>query len=290
MIVNKNVILTYKNNRGMSVIFEHMKNYSLKSCDEDVQNNINYVRQSGVDGGIYKNDKLEPRTLTLYGVMFCGRHQNHKLAQNLLRTFNPKNEGVLTYYNKRSRETFNLKCKPARIVEIGIEGNLTSFTIELLAVDPYWHGEVVTEIIAETQKLTKFPLIVMDNFIFGQRLATLESTFDNIGDADVGFVVEFIAEQGSVLNPKVVYKATKEEIKVHYQMEKGDVIKIINYPESPKEIILNDRISLFDNIEPDKTNWFSLQAGKNTIAYMADENYSNLKVIVKYGPKYLGVG
>ena len=135
----------------------------------------------------------------------------------------------------------------------------------------------------------KFPLNIPKKrgITFGRRRSILESELDNIGDIESGFKVIFKAKGGSVKYPKVYDVYTKKFIKINYEMEKGDILEIINYPEL-KKVTLNGTENAFKYLDIE-SNFFNLKIGHNKIGYIAEENTINLDVILWYSPRYLGV-
>ena len=81
----------------------------------------------------------------------------------------------------------------------------------------------------------------------------------NDGDVPCGLQIKFIAARGPVLNPKILHQGTGQFIRVKVSLQKGDTLLI------------------------------DTSVGENYLEYDADENYTNLDVMLYYTPLYLGV-
>ena len=114
-----------------------------------------------------------------------------------------------------------------------------------------------------------FPLVIPKGigFVWGVKRSILETEVQNVGDAACGFRVIFKAK-GSVSNPLVKNSYTGEQIRLLYEMQKGDVIEVINEPNR-KLIYINGQKD-FAKLDRLKTTFFSLAPGKNMLGYAAD--------------------
>jgi hypothetical protein len=133
-----------------------------------------------------------------------------------------------------------------------------------------------------------FPLkIVKGEFTFGLRKRQLESKFENGGNVESGFICTFRSYGGTVKNPSVINSITGEQIRILYNMQKGDKIEVINRLQE-KQVLING-VNGFRYYDAKNSRFFKIAVGTNIIGYSADENINNLFVSVSYIPNFTSV-
>lgn len=148
-------------------------------------------------------------------------------------------------------------------------------------------------LVAYTDAKFKFPLIIpaATGILMGVRQPTLIVTVENLGDVEVGYIIEFRA-YGTVKNPSLIDIGTQKSIKLIKTMTYGEVITIdtregnrhISGKANPTDEATNYfKYRTFDS------SWLSLQQGINSLRYNADENVSALEVTIRFFPGYLEV-
>lgn len=288
MLISKDLRLIFKNEIGGEIEISFLSPYTLQSVDEELQNTITTYKQNLVHGTKYVSNTLEDRYITISGTLECKkRAEIEKLVADLIRTFNTAIKGKLTAENINNKKSIEVYVK--NIPEIKAENGLITYTINLVAQNPFWEDEVKTEYLALLTPELKFPLNIPKNkgIAFGRRRSIIVSKVENIGDVESGFKVIFKAKSGTVKNPQIYDVYSKKFIKINYQMNKGDILEVVNYPEL-KKIILNGVTNAFKYLDTE-SEFFNLKIGQNKIGYIADENTINLDIILKYSPRYLSV-
>jgi len=120
-------------------------------------------------------------------------------------------------------------------------------------------------------------------------LLSLESVFDNVGDAETGFRVVFRARGGTVSGPVIENKNTGEAVRMRpdFVMQPGDMMEALIYPNLVR-VLINGATDGFAYLDT-QSDFFRLPPGHNHLAYNAAENVSNLDVAVMYVPRFLTV-
>ena len=261
--------------------------FFLQKCDEELDNEITAEKQSANHGETYISSSLGSRRIALDGFV-DSKTDIEQYRREIIRVFNPTLDGELIYSNKSMGKDKIVFVKVESTPTVAWNKLKMTFSIDLVAHNPFWQEQEKSEYIALLTKKLKFPIVIpMGGMVFGLRKPLLETEVQNIGDVESGFRVIFKARSGTVINPQLFNKITGDYIKINYNMEKGDTIEVINYPEL-KKIIVNGIPDGFKYLDIDST-FFNLDVGKNLIGYLADLNTINLDVIVYYTPRYLGV-
>lgn len=290
MFVTLNTTLEYVNERGGTITMAPGSVIWPEVVDEETANDIISERQSGINGEIFISSSLAPRMISVSGrIGDAANMQTHKNA--LVRVFNPSLAGTLKHTDLRTGEVREIDCRVEGVAKVYWSNNEPRFDINLKCLNPFWRGAERAEIISLLQKKFKFPFstppVAEGGFIFARRVATLQSQFYNVGDADAGFRALFLARGGSVSNPWVQDLTTGDKIKINFTMAKGDTVEFYSHPQR-KRIIINGTENGMRYLDPDNSAFFMLPVGSNIIGYNADVNALNLEVIVFYTPMYLG--
>lgn len=286
MLVTKDLIIKYENNIG-SIDISLFSEYTLTGFEEDLQNSITTTKQNLIPGTTFISSTLDERYITISGIISCNKY-SEDLRLRLIRLFNPNLEGRLII-QKSNNYYKTITVRVEKVVEPKANKGIIEFEINLVALSPFWQDEVVTEYLALLTPTLKFPINIPQKrgITFGRKRSVLESEVENIGDVESGFKVIFKAKGGTVKAPKVYDVYSKQFIKINYEMQKGDILEIINYPEL-KKVTLNGVGNAFKYLDIEST-FFNLNIGHNKIGYVAEENTVNLDVILWYSPRYLGV-
>jgi len=258
--------------------------YFLKDLKEEVENEIVDMKAVGKDGYAYNSSTLSSRQLTILGMIKIGR--NIDLLERRLRTvFNPKLSGKLIYRSIEDEKVIDVRVES--LIEFNRSKGVSSFTIELIAHNPFWRAVEKTEYLALLSGKLTFPLVIPrgTGIMFGLRQSILETEIENVGDVESGFRVVFKAK-GIVSNPEIENKLTGEKIKILVDMEKSDIVEVVNQPF--KKMVYINGVKAFRNLDRLNSSFFNLEVGKNLIGYHAEVNAINLDVVVYYAPLYLG--
>lgn len=200
--------------------------------------------------------------------------------------FNPKVLGkLIATVNGRTR-WINYKVKALEFNQQNLYDDLT-FAIILECPQPYFLDmSDFGKNIAGTVPLYAFPFVwqVGRDFTTDYRAFSTNFLLVNKGDVETGMKVVFIAKD-NVKNPQL-HLQNGQFIRVIVDMGKGDQIAI-ETNKGQKSILLNGA-NAFHKIDRMST-FIALEAGENTLTYLADEGYMDLEVRLYYTPKYLGV-
>ncbi len=274
--------LIYQNSNQEKLEISYFSIYVPTSFEDDLDNDVTKSKNNMQDGETFISSSLGSRSLQISG-FFALEHSN-QLERRLKRVFNPKLSGKLIFQDIDSERYINVQVDSLPDIKRG--KRMATFTINLTAYDPFWREQERTEYIALLSAQLHFPLVIPQNvgFVWGLKRSILETEVQNIGDSACGFRVVFKAK-GSVINPAVKNSYTGEQIRILYEMEKGDTIEVIN--ELNRKLIYINGKKDFSKLDRLGTTFFQLDPGKNLLGYAADENVVNLDVIVYYSPLYL---
>lgn len=283
--------MTYTNSRGLSLNLAPYAPYDLFGCDDDYLDNEIISEPLGFDHGEeFISNILSPRRIEITGRLNTVTFRR-EMRREMQRIFNPTLKGTLAYHNAANDMVYTIECIPSSLSAVAFERTGVYFTINLICLYPFYRGSSVIEHISLINKRGYFPLVFPEDegFIFGYRADTLQTTFENLGDAAAGATYVLTADGGTVTNPSMTHLESGRTVKINYPMQDGDIIKVISMPAFAG-IRINDNINGMQHLEFNpKGNFFILDFGLNTIAYDADENATNLSVSVFYDPVYLGV-
>lgn len=209
--------------------------------------------------------------------------------QRLIRFFRPDNAGVLTVdYNGLKRKISyvveNFRFQNSNLYE-RLRADIDLICPQPFLLDLYSYGRNI----AAKTPLYGFPLWIKRSphgVAMSYRTLRQNVSLPNNGDVDTGVEIVFKATRGAVTNPKIEKVSTGEYMRIVLEMLQGDVLKINTNP-GQKRIEMNGE-NVYHNM--DRTSrFFKITVGENILKYSADENYTNLDVMLYYTPKYLGV-
>ena len=286
MIVSRSTRVRYVNEAGVSIELAPFSQYFLLLCDETVPNVINAEKLSFLHGEQFVSASLGAKDIYIHGYIIDPDWR--RMKRTIEQAFNATISGTLYYAN--SGAEYRIDCMLDKAPEFTFTGKRLEFTVSLRCLFPFWRGRAVTEWVSTIVKMGHFPLVIPpEGFVFGYRADTLQSTFENRGDAATEIVVTVCADGGSVKNPSIKHVETGDEVKVFYTLNDGEYITFISRHDY-NDVLINGVTSGMKYLTDEtKQEFFLLEFGMNTIAYNADANASNMAVSVDYEPLYLGV-
>jgi hypothetical protein len=266
-----------------------LADYCLVECSEELENTINSDKQGNLNGETFISSSLAVRHLEISGV-FNAAIGGEKMKRQIERVFNVTLPGVLTYFNRASRIKRRIECYVEGLPEVGLDGLNVTFVIQLRALKPFWIGAGMAGVISTINKAFHFPIIIPpEKVVFGYRRNVLENIINNVGDAASGVTFHLRAINGTVKNPSVIHKDSGYSVKVSYEMDMGDVIEIVSWPDKASVIINGAEDGMKYLTDEGARHFFTLFVGENLVGYNADENVANLEVTYKSEDLYLGV-
>ncbi|HEX9062631.1 MAG TPA: phage tail family protein [Clostridia bacterium] len=282
--------LIYENEKGESITFDTFPPFFLSNVNgiDGIKNIFSTQKSPYQDGNTLLNKTLDVRDISLSGLII-GKNLDEIKAyrRQMLKVFNPKLSGELTYIYNDSKK--KIKCEVENAPSFS-EDNVTrvqKFVVNLYCNDPFWTDAVETQQeIAGWVGGFNFPLELSSSGIeMGTKLLNIIVNINNPGDVDCGNKIIFKA-LASVTNPQILNTVTGEYIKINKVMAAGDVITLTT-DFGNKKVLLNGN-NAFSLIDLNST-FFQLSVGDNLLKYQADANVNNLEVYVYYTPKYLGI-
>lgn len=148
-----------------------------------------------------------------------------------------------------------------------------------------------TTLIAYTEKLFKFPLIIPkdEGILMGIRQPSLIGEVTNEGDFPTGYIIEFHA-LGRVVNPILTDIGSQQFVEINKEMQNGDII-VIDTREGSRRVygITNGITENFFKYRNFDSSWLTLERGINYLRYNAEEGITFLEVLIRWEPGYLEV-
>lgn len=263
----------------------------LYEMDAEVNTNDNGV----LDGASYVGSRIKARNIVLTIVDKTSHGERRNFLYSL---FKPKRKGTLTYYEKDG------DFKEERSIEYHVESisstsqtSARTTTISLICPDPYFSDNEDTEV----------SMTAWDNgFEFehefleeGEEFATLivqkmvefynDSSMDQLG-------MEIVIDvEGEVVNPRVYHLESNSYIQIGtdsnpFTLEYGDELIISTVTNNKNVYLVRDGVKTNINEYIDENStYIQLISGTNTISYTASSGEDNMRVLIKYLNKYLGV-
>ena len=274
------VNLKYTNDNGESITIGYSPPFWLIDKDgfSNVNNEINSSKSIYQDGETENSSTLSSRYITVQGEYLVTNIQEGR--NKLIRVFNPKLKGILTYNEGTFSKT--IECRPESSPFITkLQGATFSFIINLYCPNPYWRDISISdeEMVTWTGGMT-FPLSLPTEFAMaGERIINII----NNGDVATPITLEI---SGTATNPKITNTLTGEYIKVNRTLVDGDTLIITT--EFANKRVEQNGINVFNYIDLNST-FFSLNPGDNVIELTTDDINDNATIRINYRNRYLGV-
>lgn len=287
--------MIYKNDHGVE--FDLTNNALSYLVDVTGQTtakaNLSSVTTGGVDGDRVNNAQVVPRTLVLTLRVKSG--VNVELAKReLCRVVKIKKEGTLVWTQEDRTLTIS------GVVESIDEPrwtNAVALQISLHCSYPYWtdiddQEQEISEVI-DLHYFTEYPddqlFFMEEGQAFGIYDFSRSRSFENLGDADVGMLIEIRAYE-TVTNPELVNEDGQffglGWAEKPFVMNSGDVVRI-NTGRDQKSAILNGMTNLLGFLKP-KSVWLQMAAGVNTFAIRSDDaSTQNMSFSIVFTPAYI---
>ncbi len=270
----------------------------LESSDLELSTTDNAL----VDGSTVDGKRIESRPVHIEATLRDDKN-NAINRQRIIKFFNPKYTGTMTVNHSGTERNIEYELEGWTFVAKNNVYNRLDISVDLLCPDPFMKNiDNFGKNMADYTPLFAFPWRVLAEKVYdvpspykgmalkGQASAyrTLSTNvlLTNDGDVPCGLQIKFVASRGSVSGPKITHQGSGSYIHVNVDMEEGDVL-LIDTNDRNQIIELND-VNVYQYIDR-LSEPFKLEVGDNILEYDADENYSNLDVMLYYTPLYLGV-
>lgn len=247
---------------------------------------INTTSTAGYDGSVVNNTSVEKRNIVLT-IQILGDATAGKKA--LYSVFKSKQQGELFY--KSDGWEVKIPCYTEKL-EIVPTARPLKAVISLICPQPYW--EALDALHVELQSITNafyFPLVLLEEGIpLGIINPQYAINVENDGDVTLGFTVEFIANNGTVSNPRLINTQTLEYLALDMEMQAGDVITICTTRSNKRVTLTRNGVDYnYFNSLADGSTFLQLDEGDNEFQFTADGGESNLLMRMSYVPLYIGV-
>lgn len=280
--------LTIKNRHGNYIVLTQQNDISIEFVDglNPPQSAINLSENALFDGARFNSKKVQVRYIDI-GFVF--RYMVEYARINLYK-YIKVGEMIELEYANTSRHV-KIDCYVTSF-EIDYFTNPQKGTISLVCPKPYFKD--VNEIIFNINSIANgfvFPFAIEENGIpFGYYETVKEFNVFNDGDVQTGMKITMLCN-GSVKNPRIFNRATRQMIGVNYEFVRGDEIIFSTYNGNKTITLIRDakEINIF-NSQMDNITWLQLDTGDNVFVYEADEGTDvYLDVYVEYATMYEGV-
>ena len=258
MLVSRDVILTYINDKGMVLPMSFFSPFFLLGCREQMQNNISSEKLTGNDGEILTGMSTDIRHIEITG-FFDTAVGRRGMEGEMKKVFNTGCAGTLEYFHTVDRRHYTINCLLDKTPEVAWGNARVEFVVNLKCLDPYWYGEEIIN-----------------------QIPPYSFTFMNAGDSTAGFVCEL---SGSASAP-FIKNTSGSEIAFVANLSNG-LLKITSLPN--KSLVeVNGHNAMKYLTDAARRKFFLLEIGTNTINYGAASGTAGLSAKLAYKPRYLG--
>ena len=244
---------------------------------------INMVPIAQYDGSTVNKVRIEPRPIIIEAE-YPAASDTEEIRHWLQSFFTPKNKGSLSVNYCGTVRKIEYYCSRFKDNRINIFSPL-AFSLTLTCPDPWFYDadEHTTDMV-ETVPLLTFPFNSLQGvgITSGTRFRSTEVEIDNIGDDEIGLVVEITAK-GEIVDPYI--ESGTRRVQAKCSLEANDVIVFSTVPLK-KDIIINGEgnTPYYRGSE-----FFSIPPGKSTLRVGAASGASNATTEIRYSFKYTGV-
>ena len=255
-----------------------------------------------VDGSTLDGKRIKSRPVHIEATLRDDTN-NRENPQRIIKFFNPKYTGKLTANHSGTERNIEYELEGWTFVTKANIYNRLAIAVDLICPDPFLKNmDNFGRNMADFTPLFAFPWCVLKKKVYntpdpykgltlaghtsGYRTLNKNVLLMNDGDVPCGLQIKFIAARGPVLNPKILHQGTGQFIRVKVSLQKGDTL-LIDTSDRNQIIELNG-VNSYQKIDR-LSEPFKLEVGENYLEYDADENYTNLDVMLYYTPLYLGV-
>lgn len=281
--------LTLENNAGKRVELTNRKEYVIT----DIQGlnpptaKINTSETALYDGGRFNSSKVNMRSINIALTINYEAEKNRIALYDVIRVKEPIN----LYYKNGLRDVYI----PGYVESFSVNyfENKQTAAISILCPEPFFRA--AQDVINEVSMIIgafHFPFAITeeDPIPFSYYGEITELNIVNIGDVTSGLQIEIRAD-GSVINPRIYNRDTREFFGIQAEFEPEDVIYIDTRKGSKKVRLYRNGAytNIFNSIEKGST-WLQLSPGDNIMTYEGEEDTTeHMSVKFIHSPLYEGV-
>lgn len=283
--------LILENDKKQKVELTHNVEYSVLEIQglNPPSATINTSETALFDGGRFVSSKVDMRSINI-SIGINRNAESNRLA--LYKIVKPK-QHITLYYKNGQRDVYIEGYVES--IEVDYFGMKQTVEISILCPEPYFKNaeqmiEEVTVIIGAFHFPFAIEATVPIPFSYYDYEQIGEINIYNVGEVACGMTVE-IYVNGTVTNPQIFNRETREFFGINYTFQLGDVVYITTQRGSKTVRLLRDGeyINLFNYIVKN-SKWLQLEVGDNIFTYDADESTEeNMIVRFIYSPLYGGV-
>lgn len=262
---------------------------------------VDFADNALVDGSTTEGKRIDKRPIHIEATL-RGDQNNDANRQRIIKFFNPKYTGKLTAIRGCVKRNIEYELEGWSFVGEGNVFDQLSFVADLICPDPLMKNvDNFGRNMADVSRHIAFPwrvmkstagipaenkTLILSGQITGYKTFRKEVYLPNDGDVPTSVQIKFIAKRGPCTSPKITLLSTGQFVRVMTEMRRGDEL-LIDTAKHHRVIELNGE-NAYQKIDR-YSKAFSLAVGSNFLEYDADENYTNLDVMLYYTPRYLGV-
>lgn len=237
------------------------------------------TRYAGYDGADFDDITIEPRMVTVKGILFGSSYSDIKALQKALsNACNPKKEVEVRYYNGDAE--YYAKALPSLPVYAKVNNFTYQFIIYLEISKFYWLSaeEIVQGIYRKTDN------VFGEELMFPRALTILEQGADiyNMGSVEVPVIIEIAASESftdTITIKNVTYN--KQIVIENYTVTEGEVITIDTDEQTVTSSIQGNIIAYLS----ENSELFNLPLGYTRIECERE----GLTIVSKYRERFLEV-
>lgn len=288
--------LNYTNSERVLVRFSDKPPFILSNAEglssplNVLTSQVNYAQ----DGVQVTGSRYDKRSISIEGVLVAEEGQElSELRRSMIALFHRDKAGTLSY--EEGDKVYSLEVLVEQgplFAESRQRHGKVPFTIQLLALSPYWVDESAYKglvPLAKSEDLFEFPLEVTRDFYFARFVSGEIIKVSNDGDVPVG-VELFLNCRGSVTAPRVYNVLTQEFIGLKGNWEGGDRF-VFSTGFQQKKMIKQEGVQevnvLFKRLEG--STFLQLAPGDNHLQLQAESGMENLEGHLRFKPLVLGV-
>lgn len=288
--------LIFTNANGQEIEFSNTSSYKWTQVDDLGASSVELQRttspfqdgSTNVSGAYFNSRTIK---IDLVVVDYTDLNSTFRNLNNIL---NPKlGLGFLSYYRDNDVKVLN-KVR-TRVLPSMLGGDSRDFGMQKTSIifeifDPLYSDAVATEeVIAANELLFKFPLDIVEPYIFDLLYANGKPIYNN-GDTDCPLT---LIVDGAITKPlKVINNTTGEQIVIGLDLLDNERLTITteidNINVIKTNLITGIETIAFEYIDITQTTFFYLKTGENKIKVTANEGDVETALII-FKNRYVGV-
>lgn len=258
-----------------------------------VENQITTQKQYGLDGEFFVNQSLTTREIEIDGeIVTTDSEDLTELRIKLSSVLNPSLAGTLTYQADGRTFVIDVLVEEAPTIDDSPKNLSQTFSLKFKALDPYWADQSEQNRLIQLSSVVnafKFPLQIINDFVFANIKVGDIQQIENKGDVIVGMKIE-LKVTGAVINPKILNVVTQEYFGFAGSYDNGTVFNIVTI-RGKKEVTktLNGVTTNAMSERLPDSSFLQLDKGNNFLTLQADNGVGNVIGSISFSPLVVGV-